>query len=144
MEIPKEFVPILLVQIALFLGLWVVLKRVWFEPALKIIAAREKRSEGALAQAKLLQVEADGLRQAHAAAVEQAKGEGQREVQEMLRQAEAEHRRLIGAANDAAQRTLDEMRGQIAKELATAREELRGTVETIAREVAKAVIGRAV
>ena len=36
MDIPKEFFPVLLVQIALFLGLWMALKRLWFDPALNL------------------------------------------------------------------------------------------------------------
>jgi F0F1-type ATP synthase membrane subunit b/b' len=144
MEIPKEFVPILLVQIALFLALWMVLKRVWFEPALKILAARERRTEGALAEAKVLRAETERLRVEHATALEQAKADARREVHEILRQAEAEQRRLIGDANEAAQQTLTEMRARIATEMATARRELQRDVDAIAREVASTVTGRAV
>ena len=144
MDIPKEFFPVLLVQIALFLGLWMVLKRWWFDPALRVIAAREAHSRSAVAEAKALQDEAERLRREHAAAIDQAKAEAQREVQEILRQADAEQRRLMGLAAESAQRTATETRERVAREVADARQRLQADVHTIAREVAKAVLGRGV
>lgn len=144
MDIPQGFFEILLVQILLFLGLWMVLKRVWFDPALRVIAAREKRSHGAVAEAKVVQDEAERLRREHAAAMEQAKTEAQREVDEMLRQAEAEQRRIVGEANDEAQRTAAETRARVADEIAAARKGLDAHVHAIAREVERVVLGRAV
>ena len=142
MDIPKEFFPVLLVQIALFLGLWMVLKRLWFDPALKVIAAREARSHGAVAAAEALHAEVERLRQQHTAAIDAAKAEAQREVQEILRQAETEQRRVIGEATDAAQRNLAEARERVAQEVAAARQGLQADVHAIAREVATAVLGR--
>jgi F0F1-type ATP synthase membrane subunit b/b' len=144
MDIPKEFFPVLLVQIALFLGLWVVLKRLWFDPALKVIAAREARSHGSIAAAEVLHAEAERLRQQHAAAIDEAKAEAQREVQEIMRQAEVEQRRVIGEATEAAQRSLAEVRERVAQEVAAARRDLQADVRVIAREVATVVLGRPV
>lgn len=134
----------LLVQIALFLGLWMVLKRVWFDPALAVIAAREKRSHGAVAEAKVVQDEAERLRREHAAAMEQAKSEAQRGVQEMLRQAEAEQRRIVAEANQEAQRIAMETRTRVADEITAARRDLDAQVHAIAGEVERVVLGRAV
>jgi F0F1-type ATP synthase membrane subunit b/b' len=144
MDIPKEFFPVLLVQIALFLGLWMALKRLWFDPALKVIAAREARSHGAVAAAEILHAEAEQLRRQHAAAIDEAKAEAQREVQEILRQAEAEQRRVIGEATGAAQRSLAEVQERVAQEVAAARQDLETNVRAIAREVATVVLGRPV
>jgi F-type H+-transporting ATPase subunit b len=144
MDIPKEFFPVLLVQIALFLGLWMVLKRLWFDPALAVIAAREKRSHGSIAEAKRLQDEAERLRRERDAAIEQAKSEAQREIQELLRRADATQRELIEQATADAQRTASEMRERVAAEVAAARQSLQSEAHAIAREVAKTVLGRAV
>ncbi len=62
----------------------------------------------------------------------------------MLRQAEVEQRRLIDEATEGAHRHLTAARGQIAEEVAAARRSLRSEVETIAREVARTIVGRAV
>lgn len=143
LKIPPDFSAVS-VQIALFVGLWLVLKYLWFEPALRILKAREQRSHGAIVEARALQEEAQRLRAQHAAALEQAKSDAQREVQEILRHGEAEQRQLIAAATEDAQRTVAEMRSRVAEEVARARAGLRREVQAIAREMAKAVLGRAV
>ncbi len=132
------------VQVPLFLALWMVLYRLWFGPALKVIHERAKRSEGAIAEARTVQAEAERLRAEHAAALAATRVEAQREVQEMLRQAEVEQRRVIDTATQEAHRHLAEARSQIAEEVATARRSLRSEVEAIAREVARTIVGRAV
>lgn len=134
----------LLVQIALFLGLWMALKRLWFDPAMKVIAAREARSHGAVAAAEVLHAEAEVLRRQHAAAIDEAKAEAQREVQEMLRQAEAEQRRIVGEATEAAHRSLAEVHERVAGEVTAARQSLQADARAIAHEVAAAVLGRPV
>ncbi len=144
MDIPKEFVPVLLAQIALFLGLWVVLTRLWFRPALAVLAAREARSHGSVAEAKKVQDEAERLRREHTAAIEQAKAEAQRDVQELLRQAELAQRELIARATEDAQQTAAAMRQQVAEDVTRARASLGTEIETITREVVRAVMGRTV
>jgi len=132
------------VQVPLFLALWMVLHRLWIGPALKVIHERAKRSEGAIAEARGVQAEAERLRAEHAAALAETRTEAQREVQEMLRQAEVEQRRLIETATEDAHRYLSDARTQIGEEVATARRTLRSEVQTIAREVARSILGRAV
>jgi F-type H+-transporting ATPase subunit b len=144
MDIPKEFLPVLLAQIALFLGLWMVLKRFWFDPVLRVIAAREQRSHGSIADAKRLQDEAARMRREHDAAMDQARVDAQREVQDLLRQADAAQRELIEQATADAQRTAAEMRERVAAEVTAARKDLQTEAHAIARELAQAVLGRAV
>jgi F0F1-type ATP synthase membrane subunit b/b' len=56
------------VQVPLFVALWMILHRLWFAPALKVIHERAKRSEGAIAETRSVQAEAERLRNEHAAA----------------------------------------------------------------------------
>jgi F-type H+-transporting ATPase subunit b len=133
-----------LIEILIFVVLWVVLKRLWFDPALRIVRERAARSEGGVAEARAIQAEAERLRAEHAAALEQARTEAQREMQDILRTAEAEQKRLIAEARSEAQGTLGEVRTRIAEEVTAARRELRDQAEQIAREVARKVLGRAV
>jgi F-type H+-transporting ATPase subunit b len=132
------------IQIGLFLVLWVCLKRWWFDPTMKLLRERSARSEGAVAEARKVQAEAETLRREHAAALEQTRHEAQRDVQDILRAAEVEQKRLISEASDDAQRTLAAVRSRVAEEVALARKELRADVEAIAREVARTVMGRTV
>jgi F-type H+-transporting ATPase subunit b len=132
----------LLVQMALFVALWLVLKQLWFDPAMRVLRERTARSEGAVKEARAIQAEAERLRAQHAAALEQAKSEAQGEMQDMLRQAEAEQQRLIAEARAEAQRTLTDVRARVAEEVASARLGLRDSASEIARIVAQKILGR--
>src|SRR5213083_230920 len=131
-----------LIQIAVFVVFWLLLRRLWFEPALRIIRERTVRSEGAIREARAIEAEAERLRAEHAAALDQAKGEAQSEMQEILRQAEAEQQRLISEARAEAQRTLTDVRAQVAEEVVSARLGLRDSAGEIARIVAQKILGR--
>jgi F-type H+-transporting ATPase subunit b len=134
----------LAVQAALFVALWLVLKWFWFDPALKVIAERATRSEGQIQEARALEAEIEKLRSEHQAALQQARTEAQREVADIMRRAEAEQKQLIAQATDDAQRALAEIRGRVAEEVAAARRTLSADVGTLAREVARRVMERAV
>lgn len=134
----------LAVQALLFVVLWIALKRLWFDPALRLLKERAVRSQGEIAAAREVEAEVERLRQERNLAMQQAKAETQREVAEMLRRAEAEQKELIAQASEDAQRTLAEVRGRVAEEVAAARKNLSGEIATIAREVARVVVGRAV
>lgn len=143
LKIPPDYLP-LSIQIALFVALWLILKLLWFDPALRIIRARRARSEGAVEEARAIQAEAEKLRAEHAAALDTARNEAQREMQEIVRNAEAGQKRLIAAAREDAQRTLAEVRTRIAEDVAAARQALRSAAGEIAEMVARKILGRSV
>lgn len=132
------------VEIVIFVVLWLTLRRFWFEPALRVIRERTRRSEGAVAEARAIQSEAERLRAEHAAALDEARAEAQREMQAMVRGAEAEQKQLIAEARDDAQRTLTDVRARIADEVTAARAGLREQAPDIARDVARTILGRTV
>jgi F-type H+-transporting ATPase subunit b len=134
----------LVLQIVIFVALWLILKRLWFDPALRIMHERAARSEGAIKEARAIQAEAERLRAEHAAALDEARGDAQRQMQEILRGAEAEQKKLIAEARDEAQRTLGDVRAKVATEVATARQTLRESAHDMAKLVAEKVLGRTV
>ena len=140
LKIPPDYT--FLVQIFLFLVLWLALKRLWFDPALRLIRERAARSEGALQEARAIQAEAERLRSEHAAALEKARSEAQAEMQDILRAAEAEQKRLITQAREEAQQTINEVRARVVEEVTAARRGLRDQAGEIAREVGQRVLGR--
>jgi len=142
LKIPPDYT--FLLEIVLFVALWIGLKRLWFDPALRIIRERAKRTDGAIAEARAAQAEAERLRAETGTALDQARSEAQREMQEIVRGAEAEQKRLLDEARGDAQRVLGEARARIAEEVADARRSLRADAETIAQEVVRKVLGRAV
>ena len=142
MQIPPDYT--FFVQIALFVVLWLLLKRLWFDPALKITHERARRSEGAIKEARAIQAEAEQLRARHAASLDEVRGESKREMQDILRAAEQEQKRRIAEARAEAQGTLAEVQARITEEVATARQDLREQAREIAQEVVRKVLGRAV
>ena len=142
LKIPPDYT--FLVEIVIFVVLWLSLRRLWFEPALRVIRERARRSEGAVEEARAIQSEAERLRAEHAAALDQARSEAQREMKAMVRIAEAEQKQLIADARDDAQRTLTDVRARIAEEVTAARTGLREQAREIARDVARTILGRAV
>jgi F-type H+-transporting ATPase subunit b len=142
LKIPPDYT--FVVQIALFVALWIVLKRFWFDPALRIVRERAARSEGAIAEARAIQAEAERLRAEHAGALDQVRAEAQREMQHIVRAAEAEQKRIIEEAREEAQRTITDVRARIAEDVAVARQGLRESAQDIAKIVAEKVLGRGV
>ena len=142
LKIPPDYTFVL--QVILFVVFWVAMKRLWIDPALRVIHERSSRSEGAIREAESLQAEAEQMRAAHAAALNEAKAEAQREMQEIVRVAETEQQRLIGEARADAQRSLGDVRTRVAEEMAAARQGLHAQAGEIAREVARKILGRAV
>jgi len=141
MQIPPDYT--FLVQIALFVVFWLLLKRLWFDPALRITHERATRSEGAIKEARAIQAEVEQMRAQHAAALDEVRSETQREMQEILRSAEQEQKRMIAEAREEARRTLADVQGRIGDEVATARQDLREQAREIAQEVVRKILGRA-
>ena len=141
LEIPPNF-RVLLIEATIFVVLWIVLSRLWFGPAMRVIHERNARSAGALEKARAIQAEAETLRARHAASIEEARADAHRDMEEVIRAAQAEQRKVIGDARDEAHRVLTDARGKIAEEVAAARQELRTQAESIAKEVARKVLGR--
>jgi F0F1-type ATP synthase membrane subunit b/b' len=131
-----------LIQIAFFVALWFLLKRLWFDPATRVISERARRSEGAVAEARKIRAEAEALRRQHEAALDQARREAQRELEDVMRAAEAEQKRMIAEAREEAQRTLGEVRARLAEEVAVARRGLRDAAGELAQLVTQRVLGR--
>src|SRR5581483_10769162 len=113
-----------LVQIAIFVVLWVALKRLWFDPALRIIKERDARSEGAVAEARAIQAEAEKLRAEHARALDEARAEAQREMQAIIHGAEVEQKRMVDEATADTKRMLADASARVAEEVAAARRNL--------------------
>jgi F-type H+-transporting ATPase subunit b len=134
----------LALQVILFVVLWIALKWLWFDPAMRVVAERQRRSAGEIEKARAIEAEVERLRREHSAALQQARAEAQREVAEIMRRAEADQKQLIAEATEEAQRTLAEVRTRVAEDVATARKTLSTDVGNIARDVAREVMGRPV
>jgi len=127
LKIPPDYT--FLIQIAIFVAFWLLVSRLWFRPALRIVRERKARSEGAIREARTIEAEAERLGAEHAAALDQTRTEAQRALQEIIRGAEAEQKRLIAQA-------------RVAEEVAQARRGLRDEAAKLARMVTEKVLAR--
>src|SRR5437763_627936 len=150
----------LLVQMALFVALWLVLKRLWFDPALRVIRERTARSEGAVREARAIQAEAERLRAEHAGG--RARAEAQalratlaRDVEnlptlraqlraDLRATAEREREALLALGRAAAERIRTDARLLAEHEFAAARAALRSEVIEEAVRQATALIRQAI
>ncbi len=138
--IPDPF--LLVVNFAVLALLIYPVNRLLLKPLAAVLAEREARTSGARERAEQL----SGESQAQRAGLEEralaARAQAQARRVALLAEAEAEERALIDAAREAGQRELEEVRGSIAEELASARDTLAADAKKLAREAASQILGR--
>lgn len=134
----------LLLQFANFMILLVALNVLLFKPLRAVMAARKATIDGDLAKARATEEQIQAQIAEYEAKLQEARQRGSQERAALRQAAVAEEARLLGAANEAASRRLQELKGQVADEAATARQLLRGETEALARQIAGKVLGRSV
>ena len=134
----------LLLQFANFMILLVVLNVLLFKPLRAVLAARKTTIDGDLARARATEAQIQTQVAEYEAKLQEARQRGGQERTALRQAAVAEEARLLGAANEAASRRLQELKGQVADEAATARQALRSETEVLARQIAGKVLGRSV
>jgi F-type H+-transporting ATPase subunit b len=107
-------------------------------------AAPKATIDGDLAAARITEEQIRTQVAEYEAKLQEARQRGSQERTALRQAAVAEEARLLGAANEAASRRLQELKGQVADEAATARQMLRGETEVLARLIAGKVLGRSV
>jgi F0F1-type ATP synthase membrane subunit b/b' len=130
-----------LIQAALFVALWVILKPV-FERFLANLSERERRTSGAVAEARRLRDEAASLRTEYEGLLANVKREAVRAKDEIRQQAERDGRDLLDGARRDAERILSEIRSRVAHEVSEARAGLERDAEAISDRVVAAFLGR--
>jgi F-type H+-transporting ATPase subunit b len=134
----------LLLQFANFMILLVVLNVLLYKPLRAALAARKATIDGDLAKARATEEQIQAQVAEYEAKLQEARQRGSQERTALRQAAVAEEGRLLGAANEAASRRLQELKGQVADEAASARQALRGETEALARQIAGKVLGRSV
>ena len=125
-----------------FLVFWFIFKRLFFEPFLKLITARERRLK------ELSERTAELLREGEAGE-ERRRSELAALRREILTEREAERRKseedanqLTEEARAAARNTLEAVREDIERQVRSAEAQLTAAAETLALELAQRVLGR--
>jgi F-type H+-transporting ATPase subunit b len=132
----------LFILVGVFLFLYIVLRITLFRPVLRVLDERERRIDGAKAEAKAMQERAEGAMSEYEAFVREARSKGA-ELKAALRQEGQRIERTL----------LDEVRRETEAQLAQGKAELRSEMErqatalsreaeTLARRAAERLLGR--
>jgi F-type H+-transporting ATPase subunit b len=134
----------ILIQIANFLVLIVVLNRVLYQPLLRVLEERRRRTEGILAQVETVEEQAAGMVASYEAEIAVAHSEARSLVQERAGQAEAEGQRIVAEAKARSEAELADAEKALEQRRAELAAELVEEVDGLARTIAGKVLGRPV
>lgn len=129
-------------QMVIFGTLIVLLKPLVFDPVLELFAEREKRTEGAKAEARKMQEEAGELLRKYEHELEKVQrvaGDERDKMRSETARLEAEQ---LAEARRVSAQILDEGRQKIEEEIHAVRFELGRSSERLARDIAGRVLGR--
>ncbi len=131
-----------LIQIVAFLVFWFLLTKLLFRPFIGLLEERERRTEGAKAEAASLKEEGERLLKEYEQAIARAKEEGRVAKEGILQEARRVRERLLGLAREEAARMVEAAREEIRRELERGRELAGREAEAIARQMAEKILGR--
>ena len=132
-----------LYQIVLFVALWLALKKIVLDRFLENLADQNRRTDGAVAEAKKLAEEAQALREEHEQFLTGIRREAAQAQEEIRRVAEREEREVLDSARGEAGRILGELREQTRQETEVARQSLEQETTALSKQIARSLLGRA-
>ena len=134
----------MLFQSAIFVLLIVVLSPLLFKPVLRLFEERERRTEGARLDARVMQDRAEELLVQYQTKLEEVRRVSAHERERLRTETLQLESRILGEARAATAKFVQEGRAQIERETAKVRGEMNAQRQTIAREIGSKVLGREV
>lgn len=129
-------------QVILFVVLWLILSKVLFQPYLKLLDERERRTSGAQHDSTELEREGARLRAQYEEKIAQAQSVAAVEREGILQVAREEREKILGQARQEAEQTLARRRQEIATALESERRLAAAEAATLAVDIASKVLGR--
>ncbi len=134
----------ILYQVILFVILWLILNKVLFQPYLKLLDERERKTTGAQHDSAELEHDGARLRAQYEEKIAQAQAVAAVERERILQAAREEREKILAKARQEAGQTLSLRRQEIATALEAERRLAPAEAATIAAEIASKVLGRRV
>jgi F-type H+-transporting ATPase subunit b len=131
-----------LYQIVLFLVLWIVLRKVLFQPYLKLLEERERKTTGAQHDSIDLEHEGARLRAQYEEKIAQAQAAGYRAKETFLQQARREREATLTRARDEAMTMLEGVRREVESQIRRERQLAMAEARSVAQEMVRKVLGR--
>jgi F-type H+-transporting ATPase subunit b len=133
-----------LIQIVNFLVLIAILNRILYQPLLRVLDERRRRTEGTLAQVEVVEEQREGLLASYEADIAAAHSEARSLVHAEAGQAEAEAEKIVTEAKTRADEELAEAEKVLESRRAELTAELAQDVDGLAHQIAGKVLGRPV
>jgi len=134
----------ILYQVILFVILWLILNKIFFQPYLKLLEDRERRTTGAQHDSSDLEHEGAQLRAQYEEKIAQARSAGYVAREEILKNAQLERERILGGAREKAAQVLERVRRELAIALEQERRLAMAEAAALAAEMASKALGRKV
>jgi F-type H+-transporting ATPase subunit b len=134
----------MLVQSGIFIMLILVLSPLLFKPVLRLLEERERRTEGARAEARNMQDRAENLLQRYQAKLEDVRRVAAEERERLRSESLRLESTILDDARAATAKFVQEGRVQIEREVGKIRHEMAAHSQAIAREIGSKVLGREV
>ena len=130
------------IQLGIFLFMLIVLRKLLFQPLVRLIEARRQATEGAMETARNLNEEAARLNGEAEARLREVRASVKTQREQMVNEARSEERTILSKAREDAHSLLTTMRTETEKAATEARDRLQGQVESLAETVAAKVLDR--
>jgi F-type H+-transporting ATPase subunit b len=132
------------VQLVLFVGLTLILKPVLFDPMLKLFEEREKRIDGAKAQARKIDEKSATALSKYEAEMAKARAAANTEREKIRGEALKREQEILGAVRASTAKVIEDGKRAAHAEAERVRATLKGDATAMARELASRVLGREV
>lgn len=132
------------VQIGIFLVLFLLLKPLLFDPMLRLFEERERRIEGAKNEAREMYQQADRKIALYEEQLTAVKRQASEERDKLRAAGQRQEQQILSTVRAETNMILEQGKAKIARDGATLRAELDGASQTLAREIASRVLGREV
>jgi F-type H+-transporting ATPase subunit b len=134
----------ILYQVILFVVLGLIVNKVLFQPYLKLLDERERKTTGSQHDSSELEQESARLRAQYEEKISHAQSLAAAERERILQSAREQRERILSAARQEAEQTLAGRRQEIAAALVAERRLASAEAATIAADIASKVLGRKV
>jgi F-type H+-transporting ATPase subunit b len=131
------------IQLTIFLVLFLVLRSLVFQPFMRLLDERDKRTRGAREEAKAMVAEATAKVQKYEESIAQARLAAQEDRAQLRASGTAEARVVVEAARQESQKTLDLARKDLKREGEKAEQELSRRASELGQRVAEKVLQKA-
>jgi len=131
-------------QIILFVGLWLILNKILFQPYLQLLEERERRTIGAEHDSADLEHEGARLRAQYEEKIAQAQTAAYAAKDAILQEARQQREKILGQARAEAASKLEQARREIALALEKEKALAAAETATVAGEMVSKVLGRKV